>query len=764
MRIIDDPKHARQTLATEGVLMVADRVFGSQNTYSPCQAKAIPDADCAQAEVTSIVKQAFIAGFCEDARRNKCDFTFSSSRSLATFNKEAGNAIDRQLRRIGREYLGVEITRKDIAIHHGDMRGIALIGVQFIANQLNNALYKGDPRSPMAKFFTTYYDDIRITMGYDEPAAWVLDIYKIRGGVDQMYDYTCSAARRDTNPACADNKVTFDEYVDTIMREEKWESRTTATHLAQTRIKAAGEENARSYASKRRSQALLTIQFALLDVVAFSKDKNIPPNFSKRLLSGSGSDRANALGEYLVGSLMKDNSSLGAFLRTACGGVKTGSECYNLFKGLYTAMKNGQTSMQDFFNSKEGNNFLNLIDSGINTWFKDQFGIALPDDTFKGIYVWGMRGFKGTDFNREGFCDGSSLADVQAAGKKCTGPIGVPVGRIMQDFGEKMLTDWADSNFGFKKGTSAKIVKIAELIIDRQKLAKLAIEKGWTKAQLASAKTKNAVAIAQLASEVIVSLFEQEFTEFDRSLGLPPGTTSIIVGAAVTYGVALAMGVSGSAAIAAAFGPAFFIALGLNLILGVTKVVVTNQATGDGYYPFYSSINRIGSGPATRCIGKSASAFGGCKAEDPYNQVKVHDPATGTFDPTFTPVYRAGLKKVARAKVVGLLTDLLLMPGTSFMERAGLEPQSMRISQLFTYGGIGAEYDPTTTKVVSQLLNRNLPEDQEFPSWGYGNPEDRCSSITQSEDGLTNICERKPGWLIGFYGIPNLTGAIHIRW
>jgi hypothetical protein len=224
------------------------------------------------------------------------------------------------------------------------------------------------------------------------------------------------------------------------------------------------------------------------------------------------------------------------------------------------------------------------------------------------------------------------------------------------------------------------------------------------------------------------------------------------------------MGVSGSAAIAAAFGPAFFIALGLNLILGVTKVVVTNQATGDGYYPFYSSINRIGSGPATRCIGKSASAFGGCKAEDPYNQVKVHDPATGTFDPTFTPVYRAGLKKVARAKVVGLLTDLLLMPGTSFMERAGLEPQSMRISQLFTYGGIGAEYDPTTTKVVSQLLNRNLPEDQEFPSWGYGNPEDRCSSITQSEDGLTNICERKPGWLIGFYGIPNLTGAIHIRW
>jgi hypothetical protein len=109
---------------------------------------------------------------------------------------------------------------------------------------------------------------------------------------------------------------------------------------------------------------------------------------------------------------------------------------------------------------------------------------------------------------------------VQAAGKKCTGPIGVPVGRIMQDFGEKMLTDWADSNFGFKKGTSAKIVKIAELIIDRQKLAKLAIEKGWTKAQLASAKTKNAVAIAQLASEVIVSLFEQEFTEFDRSLQL----------------------------------------------------------------------------------------------------------------------------------------------------------------------------------------------------------------------------------------------------
>lgn len=764
LRIVDDPKHARQILATEGVLMVADKIFGAQNKSNACQAKTIPDANCSQATLVSIVKEAFIAGFCEDSRRNKCDFTFSTSRSLTKFNEEAGKAIDRQLRRIGREYLGVEITRKDLAIHHGDMRGIALLGVQLIANSLNNALYKGDPRSPMAKFFTTYYDDIRIAMGYDEPAGWVLTMYKIRGGVDEMVDYTCGGEKKKSNPACADDIVTFDEYVDAIMQEKNITDRGVATGIAQERVQNAGENEAQSYASNRRAQSLLTIQYALLDVVAFSKDKNIPPNFSKRLLSGNSSDRVNALGEYLMGSLMKDNSDLGKFLRTACAGQNTGAQCYTLFKDLYTAIKNGQTSMQDFFNSKQGNTFINLIDRGINNWFKDQFGIALPDDTFKGIYVWGMRGFKSSDFNREGFCDGFTLAEMEAAGKKCVGPIGVPIGRILQDFGEKTLTDWADKNFGFKRGTSAKIVKIAELIIDKQKLAKIAKAKGWTDAQLASARVKNAVAIAQLISEVVVSLFEQEFNEFDRSLGLPPGTTSIIVGAAVTYGAAVAMGVSGSAAAAAAFGPAFFIALGFNLLFGVTKVVVTSRATGDGYYPFYSSVNRLGTGPASRCIGKSAGMLGGCKAEQPYHQVLIHDPATGEFDPTFTPVYRAGLKKVARGKVTGLLKDLLLMPGTDFIEKSGLEPREMRVSQLFTYGGIGAEYDPTTNKVVSELMNRNLPENQQFPEWGYGDPEDRCQTITPSEDGQTNVCHRKPGWLIGFYGLPTLTGAIHIRW
>lgn len=764
LRMVDDPKHARQIIATEGVLMVADRIFGPQNKSSACNAKTVPDANCSQAVVESVLKEAFIAGFCENSRRNKCDFTFSSSRSIAKFHEAAGKAIDRQLRRIGREYLGVEITRKDIAIHHGDMSGIALIGVQFIANSLNNALYKGDPRSPMAKFFTTYYEDIRITMGYDEPPAWALDTYAVRGGIDEMYSYTCGGTRRETNPACSDNYVSFDEYVDTIMREENWQDRNTATHIARTRMEVAGDEAAQSYARNRKAQSLMTIQYALLDIVAFSKDRNIPPNFSKRLLSGTGTDRAYALGEYLVGGLMKDSSSLGKFMRTACAGQHNGTECFNLFKDLYTAIKGGQTTMQTFFNSREGGRFINLLDIGINRWFKGEFGIELPDDTFKGVYVWGMRGFKASDFNREGFCDGVSLAEKEALGGKCSGPIGVPVGRILQDFGEKSLTDWADKNFSLKKGTSAKIVKVAELIIERQKLAKLAIERGWSKAQLTAAKTKNAVAIAQLVSEVIVSIFEQELTEFDQSIGLPPGTSAIIVGAAVTYGAALALGVSGSAAVAAAFGPAFFVALGFNLVFGVTRVVVTNRATGDGYYPFYSTVNRIGSGPATRCVGKSAGALGGCRAEQPYNQVTIHDPATQQFDPTFTPVYRAGLKRVTRAKVTGLLTDLLLMPGTSYMERAGLEARSMRISQLFTYGGIGAEYDPTTSRVISDLLNRGLPEDERFPDWGYGDPTQRCRKITPGEDGLTNICERKLGWLVGFYGLPTLTGAIHIRW
>jgi hypothetical protein len=763
LRMVEDPKNARQILATEGVLMVADRVFGAQNKSDACTAKTIPDSKCTQDALQSIVKEAFIAGFCETDREDGCDFTFSTERSLDTFNEKVGEAVDNQLRRIGREYLGVEITRQDLQIHNGDMRGIALIGIQAVANSLNNALYKGDPDSPMAKFFTTYYQEIKISLGYDEPQAWVLDMYKIKGGIDEMYNYTCGGERINTNPACSDNKVTFDEYVDTIAREENWDQ-ATASQIAKTRMKVSGDEAATNYAQTRRSQALASIQYAMLDIVAFSKDRAIPPNFSKRLLSGSGTDRANALGEYLIGSVMDDDSSLGQFMRTVCSGQQTGTECFNLFKDFYRAIKGGSQSMQTFFNSTSGSNFINLLDIGVSDWFKNELGISLPEGTFEGIYVWGMRGFKAEDFNKEGFCDGVSLAQKEASGGTCSGPIGIPVGRILQDFGEAALTDWGDKTFGFERGTTAKIVRVAELIVDKQKLSKLAVERGWTKEQLAAARTKNAVAIAQLISEVVVSIFEKELGEFDKSLGLPPGTSSIIIGAAVTYGVSLALGVSGSAATAAAFGPAFFVALGFNLIFGVTRVVITNRATGDGYYPFYSDINQLGSGEATRCIGSSAGMLGGCKAEQPYHQVLVHDPSTGEFDPTFIPTYRAGLKEATRGKVKGLLTDLLLMPGSSYMERAGLRPENMRVSQVFTYGGIGSEYDPTTTPVITDLLNRGLPQDGDFPDWGYGSPDSRCENITESEDGKTNICTRKPGWLIGFYGIPNLTGAIHIRW
>ena len=471
--------------------------------------------------------------------------------------------------------------------------------------------------------------------------------------------------------------------------------------------------------------------YAFLDIVAFSRDKNIPPDFSRRMFSSNSGDRADALAEYVFTVVTNGNSDAGKFLRGICG--TNDDLCYKNFKALVLSLKD-TTSMQQYFNSPAGNAFLVTVDGRVTQYFSQQLGIKLPSGIFTGIYVWGEQGFKGSAFNVDGFCGSKSVNDPSLGGK-CTGIIGIPIGKVLENYGEGLVYNWADQQMGLKPGTTAKVVTIYQLIDKSQKVTGLA-------------KDKLKVQAAQLISALVVSYFSQDFSTFDKAAQLPAGTTSLLAGALVTYGSSLLLGLSGSAATAAAFGPAFFLYLGVVLFTGVTSVQVTVLATGDGYYPFYSSLNYFGHGEAGRA---------------PYAEANVHDPPTGTFDASKNLDYRNGLKRVARAKVRGLLLDILRMPSSDWAAKHVPDPKTLWASQVFTYGGSGAEYDPLTDPIITSYINQNTPFDPTNPGWGYGSEDSRCDSTTVNSDG-TVTCTRKDSQLAGFYGLPTLTNAVHIRW
>jgi hypothetical protein len=831
-RIAINPTSARQIVAQEGVLMVSDNVFGKTTKYDPCANQSIPGGSCVQGQLTNAVREAFLAGFCsnwKDIRKTNttagCGFTFNSSRSKAAFTAKANEAIDTQLGRIGAQYLGVAISRASLSgVENGDMRPLAVIAIQAVVKQLNDRLYNGSKRSPLGRFNAVFTQDLRAAFGLDEASPYQnaydsayagavtnqlatefsfqenadprFQTAYLRGidtetfsvklslpsdGVTPVADSYGLLNSQSLNKAYADKTKQNRELL--IGRPVTSEEHAELDRIADSQRRAEAVSSANQAMKSRRVAARNKLQYAFYDALLASKLSYLPPRFSERLLSASSADRSRALAEFAFGSVLNGNSPFGTYLRRICSN-QSEVDCYALFDELAVSIKRGGQSMEAFYATNS--RFISLIDRNLNSWFEESTGFGLPAGTISGVYVWGMRGFKSEDFNKEGFC----LGTTDASGN-CRGTYAVPVGRILQTFGEEKLFAWSDTTLGVKPGTTAKLVRIATLSIDLAKDLQqlnsfvnteryntfIAIGTGqigvddavayldeldsYEAAAKQRITDKRAVAIAQLASEVVVSLFSSQFASFDDSVGLPSGTTAIVIGAVVTYGVSMALGATGSAATAAAFGPAFFIALGFSLVFGVTGVEIEVQATADGYYPFYSSYNRLGSGSASDCQG--SGLFGGCSGNGTYYEQLSADSEIGQFDASRTQSYRQGLKRAAQAKVRSLLLNLLAMPESSWATNSTYDFMETWPSQVFTYGGNGAEYNVLENRVIAGYINRNTPFHPTAPDIGYGGVEERCSSVTAGPNPFSISCIRRQSWRIGYYGLPNLLDAVHIR-
>lgn len=816
--IIADPKRGDQILISEGVRISADKIFGQRQDLSSCSLKAIPDSDCLQGTITKDLKEAFMAGF-YDAVNKKYTLNFELTRSVSAFNALINKSLDLQLARIGKEYIGVEITRADFNLAiHGDNRFFALIALQYTANQLNHQLFSSAAmKNPVAGSFLIKYADIRDAAGlpsdisiknaehdaqydylaqsacadsdgggflglngifcYGVPEATLKTMYMERlkeqrienlqnhiPGADGMYSYELLGI--DTNQDGIISQEEITAYKAAPISGDKY-----IQDLANANLKAEGTNGAKNILHDRRVAAQNKVMYGMLDILAFTKDQNIPVGFSQRLLGKSSTGRIDALAEYAFNSLLSSDSALGKQLQNICGGEAKRAECYQFFKDLAIAIGSGKdmpTKLQDLY--KKDSIFIDRLDSVFNTYFDKELGIKLPPGVFKGIYAWGMGGFKPGDFNKNSLC-------FQSTQKGCAGGIiAVPVGRILENWGISSIAAWGDKQFGFKAGTTMKFIQAVQLISTIQRLTSSYNYFGqelkfindndlWNTDYAdyimagAAQNQKLLVAakgqLAQLAGQIVTSLFSNQLSDADKGLGLPAGTSQIIVGAGVTYAIASLLG-NPAKLLGGGFWVGVGIQLGLTLVFGVVNVEVTNLATGDGYYPFYKYGTGSGSKPG-------------------YVEHHTTDALVGEFDPT-TAAYRPALKRVAQEKVTGLLVDLLNMPGSQWAAIHGFSGvdskgkpdfyKTLWIEQLFTYGS--PEFSPLVDQRLISLYQLPAPAsvsgNKDSITFGYGDLTFNCKGVTYDPATDTTTCQRKDDIFDGFYPLKNLVDAIHIRW
>lgn len=184
-----------------------------------------------------------------------------------------------------------------------------------------------------------------------------------------------------------------------------------------------------------------------------------------------------------------------------------------------------------------------------------------------------------------------------------------------------------------------------------KQVAKL-VEGGMTTQEAQAAVTKQlngqmyaaAIALGIFALNLLIG---KQLAKFETAIGLPPGTILQALSLVLT-------------AILVGTGPMFFVGLGifvLTTLLGFGFVKTTIRATADGYYPLRG---KLGDETRPGYLGIQYNQFPSSDIVDENGAVLPHR-ALGEFDPTKEAQKKEGFTKAARAKVKGLITDILSM-------------------------------------------------------------------------------------------------------
>lgn len=537
---------------------------------------------------------------------------------------------------------------------------------------------------------------------------------------------------------------------------------------------SAKQDGLQQIQNDQKNLAQESLKYKTMDIVAFMYDQSIPVDFSRRMITGNTLQRASALTEYGFNLWASQDQAFGDFCKKLVGapgtGTKENPDCGQLADfviQLGNAFLGDPAQRRATLTTLYQQNFLvTRLDSLFSQWIGNTFRIngVVPTGLFKGIIAWGFDGFRSSDFNRQiSLSSGCTSSCVKVAS----------VGLILQNWGIHSLTNWADKQLHLTPGTSFKIYTLGQVGADLFKIeqagAALSFTKiaqtnaQWNTDQFAkgntnfTAKPGNAedlrkekelkikAILVQLAIDIVVNdIFGKELMKVDAKLGLPPTTSAQILTIGLT-GAAMAFGII-------PFDPTTLILagvmLGITVVFGVTKVVVTPVGTADGYYPWYN----FGTGPGSL---------------PPFPEHHTTDIPSGEFNPTNKTAYYAGLKNAAQVKVTGLIRDILEMPTSLWAQRNGFtgDSGSLAVEQIFTYGDAG--FSPLNDPAVAYAVTAPAPWDGTSTvgtGVGFGSWNDRCDSLYFDPASSHYICNRVPGFWAGVFPVSQMYNAISFSW
>jgi hypothetical protein len=816
-----NPRQTGEILVTQGVLKAASQIFGSVDINNPCayRRSSTPE-NCDILKVKAALKESFLAGFYDPRLHAKAGsypkdptkpedggYTtkFSTTRALNDLNQSINREIDKQLGRIGKQYIGTEITRADLNLFlHGDGRFFGLIGVQFAAFTLNNTL-EADHRKGIQDRkaqFKISYDDVRASVGLGKytPQQYAQDYQQ----GERDYASTNLAIEHPEIPYSSYSNLptsklvdlynskrdefaqSFQKYSDPattaqVIKSDP-ESSTTANFLTQFQAAPSSFDSSALVSGKGDSiptaTGLPADLFILRGTVKYDTNYQIEAAGLENVKAHQHQIESDAQQKLkfqafdIVAFKFDQNIPAGftqrifgtdaqpraqALTEYAINIFATNNKDFQKFMsstGLNSKdLADFSTGFVTAFTTHDTNERSNIvggllqgkaidgIDGAVNNLLAGVFNVS-PQLMPQGL-------FKGVlAWGKDGFQSKDFNRQIDL-GKNIKVPA---IGKILEDYGINLLANWGDTALHLKKGTTDKIIKVTQAFID--------LSKAYSALRAASQDVK-------FFNDLGKKLFEEgnfvgagaAFSTADDIQSAAKGKVSQLQ----DFAVSLAIDIFVNDILGSTLAKADT-ALGLPpgtmaqiFVIGITAIltsvgVLSFSPIGLGISLFMLAISLIFGvvkvvvttiGTADGYYPMYRYGTGEAKKAPAYSEHVTSDSLIGTFDPSKHAEYYAGLKKAAQAKVTGLMRDLMLMPTSAWAQRNNLKIDDLWIYQGFSYGD--STFDPRLDTTNDLLIHRPLhtihPD-----SAGYGTLADQCININAD-----NTCDRKLDFNFGFY-------------
>lgn len=364
--------------------------------------------------------------------------------------------------------------------------------------------------------------------------------------------------------------------------------------------------------AKVRNYFRESMQFRIFDGIFWGKDHNVFPGFTYALIRGNSNTKSQAIATYIKNGIMN-----GEFFGQAVPWLQSldpatklaGLQIGSFILALSRANDPDQKALAfDTFAGQEGFNWLNnYISVNSEKWF----GFNIDPQMAGGLVLGGFTGHWG-----------KFSTDTDNDYKTTSGKLIPSLGKSVFLLASGRLFTWADTQLGWAPGTAFKIYDFGKTIYDMNQTvkqinnvayamaheedvagslsvareanpdgARLIDQAGGDpeKAKVIAKAAVGALVVNQISAWItnyITTAFGKQIAGLEEKYGLVPGSTQILIGAAVSYQVGVVVFNNTSLLASAPTVAMLWFALAVFVLVnlfGVYKVEL--KCSADGYYP-----------------------------------------------------------------------------------------------------------------------------------------------------------------------------------